>query len=180
MQIWLKEWVVKSDSPPMESGLKKRNRTFRPVSLFARHTPCLWFHRKATKCRCWVIAFWEWFLTWRCCDCNVTNFDEYSTIQDDVNRNMSWFQKKLLRSIAWDLSNHMFSCIFYKIRLWEISLSSVQMKLSLRNILLGVVTLILVGVLIQLIPYGHDHSDPPVIQEPNWNSSQTREIAKRA
>jgi hypothetical protein len=54
------------------------------------------------------------------------------------------------------------------------------MKIPRRSLLLGVTGLILVGVLIQLIPYGHDHSNPPVIQEPNWDSSQTREITKRA
>ncbi len=34
-------------------------------------------------------------------------------------------------------------------------------------------------VLIQLIPYGHDHSNPPVLQEPDWDA-QTRAIAKKA
>jgi hypothetical protein len=34
--------------------------------------------------------------------------------------------------------------------------------------------------IIQLIPYGRDHSNPPVIQEPNWDSSTTRDLAKRA
>jgi hypothetical protein len=33
--------------------------------------------------------------------------------------------------------------------------------------------------LIQLIPYGRDHTNPPVVQEPNWDA-QTRAIAKRA
>jgi hypothetical protein len=34
--------------------------------------------------------------------------------------------------------------------------------------------------LIQLIPYGRDHTNPPILQEPNWDSPQTRELAKRA
>ena len=42
---------------------------------------------------------------------------------------------------------------------------------------------ILVGVilfgLIQLIPYGRDHSNPPLVQEPNWDV-QTRAIAQKA
>ena len=29
-------------------------------------------------------------------------------------------------------------------------------------------------ILIQAIPYGRDHTNPPVLQEPAWNSSQTR------
>ena len=35
-------------------------------------------------------------------------------------------------------------------------------------------------VLIQLIPYGHQHTNPPVVQEPQWDSPQTRELAQRA
>ncbi len=34
--------------------------------------------------------------------------------------------------------------------------------------------------LIQLIPFGHQHTNPPVSQEPNWDSPQTRELAQRA
>lgn len=33
---------------------------------------------------------------------------------------------------------------------------------------------------IQLIPYGRDHSNPPVISEPRWDSADTRALAKRA
>jgi Haem-binding domain len=41
---------------------------------------------------------------------------------------------------------------------------------------------ILVGafVLIQLVPYGRDHQNPPVIREPEWNDPATRDLAKRA
>jgi mono/diheme cytochrome c family protein len=42
----------------------------------------------------------------------------------------------------------------------------------------------LVGVggflLIQLVPYGRNHSNPAVVGEPNWDSPQTRELAQRA
>ncbi len=34
--------------------------------------------------------------------------------------------------------------------------------------------------LIQLLPYGRNHTNPPVIQEPTWNSPQTRTLAQRA
>ena len=34
--------------------------------------------------------------------------------------------------------------------------------------------------LVQLVPYGHDHNNPPVQQEPAWASPQTRELAARA
>jgi hypothetical protein len=32
----------------------------------------------------------------------------------------------------------------------------------------------------QLVPYGRAHSNPPVIAEPNWDQPATRELAKRA
>lgn len=47
----------------------------------------------------------------------------------------------------------------------------------LRNILIGLVVLF---VLIQLVPYGRNHDNPPVVQEPTWDSPRTRELAVRA
>lgn len=48
-----------------------------------------------------------------------------------------------------------------------------------------VVGMILAGIvglfaLIQLIPYGRTHSNPPTIAEPPWDSPRTRELAVRA
>ena len=44
--------------------------------------------------------------------------------------------------------------------------------------------LVIVGivlfVLIQLIPYGKNHTNPPIISSPNWDSPQTQQLAKRA
>ncbi len=34
--------------------------------------------------------------------------------------------------------------------------------------------------LIQLAPYGRNHTNPPIVQEPAWDSPQTRELAMRA
>jgi mono/diheme cytochrome c family protein len=34
--------------------------------------------------------------------------------------------------------------------------------------------------LIQLVPYGRDHTNPPVKAEPTWDSPRTRELAKQA
>jgi hypothetical protein len=48
------------------------------------------------------------------------------------------------------------------------------------KIFIGIAGLILLGLLIQLIPYGHGHTNPPVMQEPPWDSPQTRALAKRA
>jgi hypothetical protein len=40
--------------------------------------------------------------------------------------------------------------------------------------------LLALAVLIQLVPYGRDHSNPPVRMEPAWNAPATRELARRA
>ena len=42
----------------------------------------------------------------------------------------------------------------------------------------GVVVAAVVG--IQLVPYGHDHTNPPVVTETNWDSQQTRDLFYRA
>lgn len=39
---------------------------------------------------------------------------------------------------------------------------------------------VLAAVLIQVIPYGHSHTNPPVVTEPMWNSPETRALFKRA
>ena len=44
--------------------------------------------------------------------------------------------------------------------------------------LIGVVISVLLA--IQLIPYGHDHTNPAVHGEPTWNSAQTRQLFARA
>lgn len=35
-------------------------------------------------------------------------------------------------------------------------------------------------VVIQVVPFGRDHSNPPVTAEPSWDSSTTRELTVRA
>lgn len=49
----------------------------------------------------------------------------------------------------------------------------------------GIIIIIVVGLvalflLIQLIPYGRQHTNPPVVAEPAWDSPQTRDLAVRA
>jgi hypothetical protein len=44
----------------------------------------------------------------------------------------------------------------------------------------GVVVIVGGLLLIQLVPYGRDHDNPPVVAEPAWDSPQTRELAVRA
>ena len=39
---------------------------------------------------------------------------------------------------------------------------------------------IIVGVVIQVVPFGRQHTNPPIVKEPAWDSPQTRALAKRA
>ena len=46
---------------------------------------------------------------------------------------------------------------------------------------LWIVVVLIVGFgLIQLVPYGRDHANPPVTSEPAWNSPQTKALARTA
>jgi len=42
------------------------------------------------------------------------------------------------------------------------------------------VGLVLTAIVLQLIPYAHDHRNPAVVAEPAWDSPITRELARRA
>lgn len=50
----------------------------------------------------------------------------------------------------------------------------------LRFIYFFVIFAIVLALLIQLIPYGKDHTNPPILSEPNWDSPQTLALARRA
>lgn len=53
--------------------------------------------------------------------------------------------------------------------------------MNIRRFLLIVVAAVAaLLLLIQVVPYGRAHENPPVVQEPNWDSAQTRELAQRA
>lgn len=43
-----------------------------------------------------------------------------------------------------------------------------------------ILIVIVLLLLIQVIPYGKNHTNPPVVQEPKWDSPQTRALAVRA
>jgi hypothetical protein len=43
-----------------------------------------------------------------------------------------------------------------------------------------VAVLVICPLLLQLVPYGHSHTNPPVVSEPKWDSPQTRALAVRA
>ncbi|HEX7166936.1 MAG TPA: heme-binding domain-containing protein [Acidimicrobiales bacterium] len=42
------------------------------------------------------------------------------------------------------------------------------------------VLLTVVGIAIQLVPYGRDHDNPPVVREPTWRSDDVRALAVAA
>jgi hypothetical protein len=50
----------------------------------------------------------------------------------------------------------------------------------LRIVVYGAAGLLVGLVLIQFVPYGRAHTNPPVTQEPKWDSLRTRALAARA
>ena len=44
----------------------------------------------------------------------------------------------------------------------------------------GLASIVGACLLLQLVPYGHTHSNPPTIVEPAWDSPRTRALAVRA
>lgn len=53
--------------------------------------------------------------------------------------------------------------------------------MTIRKVLSGLMVVLALGVLlIQFVPYGRAHANPPVTGEPNWDSLQTRELAQTA
>ena len=54
------------------------------------------------------------------------------------------------------------------------------MSRIVKIVLLMVVVLIVGFGLIQLVPYGRDHTNPPVSSEPAWDSAQTKALAQKA
>jgi len=54
------------------------------------------------------------------------------------------------------------------------------MKQLVRTIAVLTMIGVVAFLIIQLVPYGRDHANPPVVSEPKWDSSQTRMLAERA
>ncbi len=53
--------------------------------------------------------------------------------------------------------------------------------MNFRRLIMLVAAVVAAGfLLLQLVPYGRAHDNPPVAVEPNWDSPQTRELARRA
>lgn len=49
-----------------------------------------------------------------------------------------------------------------------------------RLLLIGAAVAVAGAVLIQAVPYGRSHKNPPVQSEPSWNSPRTRALAVKA
>ena len=43
-----------------------------------------------------------------------------------------------------------------------------------------IAALVILFGLVQLVPYGHDHNNPPVVNSPTWDSTQTTALVKVA
>jgi len=54
------------------------------------------------------------------------------------------------------------------------------MRKGLLTALIIIGTLLVLFVIIQLLPIGKDHTNPPVLSEPVWESPATRALAQRA
>jgi len=54
------------------------------------------------------------------------------------------------------------------------------MKRVVKRLILPLGATLLVVAVTQLVPYGQDHTNPPIMAEPAWNSMSTRQLAKRA
>ena len=54
------------------------------------------------------------------------------------------------------------------------------MKRLVKRLIIPLGGMLLVVAAIQVVPYGQDHTNPPIVKEPAWNSASTRQLAKRA
>ena len=50
----------------------------------------------------------------------------------------------------------------------------------MNKLMRGALALVIVFVVIQLVPYGRENTNPPTVQEPAWDRPETRGLAKRA
>ena len=57
---------------------------------------------------------------------------------------------------------------------------NVRVRRLLRFVLVALAWLVGLFIVIQIVPYGRTHSNPPTIKEPPWDSPRTRELAVRA
>jgi len=56
----------------------------------------------------------------------------------------------------------------------------VWMRRTLKGLAVALASVVGIFLLLQLVPYGRTHSNPPTSGEPAWDSPRTRELAVRA
>ncbi len=49
-----------------------------------------------------------------------------------------------------------------------------------QKIIVTLVVFVSLALILQVIPYGKDHTNPPVIEEPEWENPEIRALAQRA
>jgi hypothetical protein len=54
------------------------------------------------------------------------------------------------------------------------------MRRTLKFVMRALLWIVAIFILIQAVPYGRTHSNPPTTIEPDWDSPRTRELAVRA
>jgi mono/diheme cytochrome c family protein len=57
---------------------------------------------------------------------------------------------------------------------------AVRMRRMLKALAVGLAVLVGIFLLMQLVPYGRTHTNPPTVVEPAWDLPRTRELAVRA
>jgi hypothetical protein len=55
-----------------------------------------------------------------------------------------------------------------------------RLRRTLKGLVVGLAAILGIFLLLQLVPYGRTHSNPPTVAEPAWDSPRTRELAVRA
>jgi len=51
---------------------------------------------------------------------------------------------------------------------------------TFKSLMVALASIVGIFALVQIVPYGRTHSNPPTIAEPPWDSPRTRELAVRA
>jgi len=68
----------------------------------------------------------------------------------------------------------------YQIEAYNRNIVERNMRKTGKIILIIVGVLIILFLIIQLVPIGRNHNNPPVVSEPNWDSPATHDLARRA
>lgn len=83
-------------------------------------------------------------------------------------------------SLAFELLLGLTSVVWIALVALVVVLAMLMHRRSGRPVVSALLAAAVVSLAIQLIPYGRDHSNPPVVVEPAWDSAQTRQLVVRA